>query len=277
MNSSLLKSYFAVISARYRMLLQYRAAAIAGFCTQLFWGFIKIMVLSAFFAINVDADHPMTLTQVITYIWLGQAFLGLLPWNTDGEITELVNKGGVAYELVRPLDLYTFWFCRTIALRTATTTLRSIPMVLFAILALPLLGFPQWAMELPPNASAGLWFLVSLLGTLLLATSITMLMHVVLVWTISAEGINRIMAFLLYSLSGMTLPLPLFPDWMQGFLNWQPFRGLVDVPFRIFSGNISGSDVYWDIGHQYVWAVFFIVLGRWVLARSMHRVVVQGG
>ncbi len=36
------------LGARFRMLLQYRAAALAGFATQLFWGAIKLMILALF-------------------------------------------------------------------------------------------------------------------------------------------------------------------------------------------------------------------------------------
>ena len=70
-----MRPYRAVLSARFRMLLQYRARAIAGFGTQLFWGFVRIMVFDAFYGSYAGAK-PMELTVVITYIWLGQAFFG---------------------------------------------------------------------------------------------------------------------------------------------------------------------------------------------------------
>ena len=59
----------------------------------------------------------MTFPQVLVYIWLGQALLALLPWNVDKEIAEQIRSGGVAYELLRPVDLYGFWFARTLAFR----------------------------------------------------------------------------------------------------------------------------------------------------------------
>ena len=44
-----MRPYAAVLSANVRTLLQYRAAAIAGFTTQIFWGFIRVMISQAFF------------------------------------------------------------------------------------------------------------------------------------------------------------------------------------------------------------------------------------
>ncbi len=272
----MLNAYLAVISARYRTLLQYRAAAFAGFVTQLFWGAIKLMILTAFYAVSKNGQ-PMALVEVVSYIWLGQALLGMLPWNVDKDIESLIRTGGVSYELVRSLDLYNFWFCRTIALRTATTTLRSIPMVLFAMLVLPAIGLGDWALRSPPDGLSLVMFIISLICALLLACSFTMIMHVVLVWTISGDGLNRILPSVVNVFSGMVIPLPLFPGWMQPFLNAQPFRGLVDVPFRIYSGNIQALDAAPDIILQLLWAIFFVMLGKWMLTKSMSRMVVQGG
>ena len=268
--------YLAVVSARYRLLLQYRTAAFAGFVTQMFWGAIRIMILGAFFATS-SQDQPMTFAQVVSYVWLGQAFLGILPWNVDTELSRLIREGGVSYELMRPLDLYAFWFARTVALRTATTTLRSVPMVLMAMLILPMVGLGEYALRPPADLLSFAFFVVSLLAAVMLASAMTMVMHVVLVWTISGEGINRIMPALTTILAGMVIPMPLFPDWAQPLLEWQPFRGLVDVPFRIYSGNIPPSDAVWDIAHQLIWTVLIVAFGRWLLGRSLRDLVVQGG
>ncbi|MDE3000662.1 MAG: hypothetical protein OXU79_16440 [Gemmatimonadota bacterium] len=73
-----MKAYAAVISARFRMMLQYRAAAMAGLGTQVFWGLIRMMFFTAFYN-SATAPQPMSLADVITYVWLGQALLGMLP------------------------------------------------------------------------------------------------------------------------------------------------------------------------------------------------------
>ena len=93
--------YVAVVSARYRMLLQYRAAAFAGLVTQLFWGAIRLMIFAAFYAASTTSQ-PMTMADIVAYVWLGQALLGLLPWNIDPDFTLKVRDGSVAYDLLRP-------------------------------------------------------------------------------------------------------------------------------------------------------------------------------
>lgn len=273
---SLWRAYLSVIAARYRTLLQYRAAAFAGVVTQLFWGAIRLMVLVAFFEL-APTDQPMTVVEIAAYVWLGQALLAVFPWNVDGEIAEMIRSGSVAYELTRPLNLYWFWFARTIALRTAPTTLRCLPMIIFAMWIMPALGLEKWALAPPPDWAAGIGFLISQTLGLLLACAMTMLMHVVLVWTLSGDGVNRIFPSIALVLSGNILPLPLFPDWMQSFLELQPFQGLVDVPFRIYAGNITGSDLLVELAQQIFWTTIFIAWGYWALGRVQRRLVAQGG
>ena len=41
-----MRAYTAVMSARLREALQYRAAAVAGMVTQLFWGLIRVMIFT---------------------------------------------------------------------------------------------------------------------------------------------------------------------------------------------------------------------------------------
>jgi len=141
------------------MLLQYRAAALAGFGTQLFWGLIRVMIFRAFYA-STPAAQPMTYQEVGNYIWLGQALLALLPGSVDREVAGMIRSGGVVYELLRPLHLYDLWYSRAIASRTAPAALRAIPLFLLAWLF--------FGLELPPTwASAGAWALTTLAAILL--------------------------------------------------------------------------------------------------------------
>jgi ABC-2 type transport system permease protein len=271
-----LRPYRAIVGARVRMLLQYRAAALAGFATQAFWGLIKVMVLIAFFE-SASGPTPMNVTQILVYVWLGQALLALLPWNVDAEIAGHIRSGAVAYELLRPLDLYGFWFARTLAFRAAPTLLRMIPMLLFAFFGLPLVGLGEWALPLPASTASGMLFLGSALVTLLLSAAITMVLHVSLLWTLSGEGFNRLMLGIVPVFSGLVIPLPLFPDWLQPLLFWQPFRGLADVPFRIYSGHIPAGDAVFELAMQVGWTGLVVAFGIWLLRIGTRRLVVQGG
>ena len=276
MNAALRWSpYVAVVSARYRLQLQYRAAALAGMVTQAFWGALKLMVFAAFYS-AATAPAPMRFSDVVAYTWLAQALFALLPWNVDDDLAVQIRSGNVAVELLRPLDLYSYWFARTFAFRTARTSLRALPILVLAAGVLPLCGLERWALPLPGLASAAA-FALSLTATVVLSTAVTMLLQISLLYTVSAEGVVRTAPAAVTVLSGMVVPLPLFPDWLQPLLLAQPLRGLVDVPFRIYTGHIAPLAALPEVGLQLLWCALLVWLGRALLGRALVRVVIQGG
>ncbi|WP_437631670.1 ABC transporter permease [Sorangium sp. So ce854] len=272
---SALGAYLALFRARFRALLQYRAAAVAGFGTQLFWGLIKVMVLEAFYENAAGrtsaAPPPMALAQAITYTWLGQAFFQLMPFSTnpDPEVRELIRTGAVGYELARPLDLHALWLMRALAARLAPTALRAIPMVAVAV---PLLG-----MSLPPSlAAAGAWA-AAMVGAAALVGAFATAVTSTMLWTTSGEGIARLVPSVVLVASGMIVPLPLFPSWMQPALDALPFRGMMDAPFRLYLGHLPAGALPGVLLHQALWTAAFVAIGRAMVARGLRRLVVQGG
>lgn len=266
----------SVFRARFRMLLQYRMAAWAGFGTQTFWGLVRIMIFAGFFA-STTKTQPMPFEQVISYIWLGQALLVLIPFREDLEIAAMIRTGAIAYELVRPVNLYWFWFARQIANRTAPGILRALPMTLVAAGLLPALGFQTGALHAPASMQAFGYFFLALLVAVLLASTFSMLMTISLFWTVSAEGISNLFPVLIWSLCGIVIPIPFYPDWFQRILRFLPVRGIMDIPFQIYVGSIPTDAALQELGIQVAWIVILVAISYSWLKRGLRRVVVQGG
>lgn len=116
-----------------------------------------------------------------------------------------------------------------------------------------------------------------MIGVVWLSSVITTLLNISVVWTVSGQGINVITNSLVIILSGMVIPLPLFPDWAHTPLFVQPFAGLVDIPYRIYFAHLSGAEAIGGIALQALWTTAFIVLGRLLMVLTMRRVQIQGG
>jgi ABC-2 type transport system permease protein len=263
--------YLAIVAARFRALLQYRAAALGGLFTQVFFGLVRIMILRAFYAASTTA--PMSLANVTGYVWLGQATLLLVPWRADEDVAEQIRTGNVVYELTRPLDLYGSWFARSVAYRTAPVFLRMLPMFVIAMLVVP----AGWELAPPPSVTAFVLWLVSFGCAVLLSAALTSLMSVALMWTITSDGLPMLLATCSTMFGGLVIPLPLFPEWLKPVLYALPFAGMLDFPSRIFTGDISAAHAPWAILHQLAWTLALVGLGRWLVSRGIRRLVVQGG
>lgn len=263
-----MNGYLAIFKIRMKTLLQYRAAALAGIITQIFWGLIQVMIVRAFYAGSHSAE-PISLGQTITFIWIGQALLQLLPWNVDKDIEAQIRSGNVAYELLRPFYLYGLWYARAFAMRSIPTLLRCFPVFLLSRCFFGLMAPVSW--------EASLLFSFSTLLALLLSSAMTTLVIISLFWTVSGEGIQRLLPHITVLFSGMIVPLPLFPTWMQPFLDVQPFRAVMDIPCRLYTGVIPASEGIYYLAFQIAWLLFFILLGQGLIKKAVRQFVIQGG
>ena len=119
-----LRPYFTVFRLRALMETQYRAAALGGLVTQVFFGLVYIFLYTTLYA----GESPDMLRATITYVWLQQMFFRMM-FSSDGELQNLILSGGVAYMLVRPVDQHRFWVCREVGGRLVAALMRLIPML----------------------------------------------------------------------------------------------------------------------------------------------------
>jgi ABC-2 type transport system permease protein len=273
-----MRQIISLFSIRFRSAIQYRTAAFAGLVTQIVFGFILVMILDGFYSSSGSSfKTTLSFRQVVDYIWLGQGLLAFLPWSHDKQIEQMIRTGNIAYELIKPLDLYLIWFIRALAWRTAASILRAVPLFLFAFFILPLVGLEEYALRIPNSIDSFNFFFIAILGAILLGCSITVFQNIMIIWMTSAGGIASLMGTLVTLLSGMVIPLPLFPKWCQGILKILPFRGLVDAPFRLYMGHIPSNLLFGVIIHQIIWTTLFIIIGKFLLIPGFKKLSVQGG
>lgn len=268
----MMKTYISVFKLRLYNGLQYRSAAIAGVATQFFWGFMIIMVFEAFYSEALD-NPPISLSQLITYVWLQQSFLAfIMLWFRDNELFQLITTGNIAYELCRPSDTYSFWYAKLLAQRLASALLRSFPILIVAFF------LPQpYRMSIPPDFATFLLFITTLILGLFLLVSISMMIYISVFVTMSAVGSLLMFGVLGEFFAGMIIPIPLMPDWLQNIVNLLPFRLTADFPFRVYTGHIPKEEAWKGILFQLMWLAALVGLGKFAMRKALHRVVVQGG
>ena len=252
--------------------LQYRVAALAGVVTQFFWGFMLIMIYEAFYQ-GAAGSQPIQLYQLVTYIWLQQAFLVFVVlWYRDGELFNMITNGNIAYELCRPFRLYEFWYAKLLAQRLSGALLRCFPILLIAFF-IP----SPYKLTLPPSPAAFGLFLITLTLGLLVLVSISMFIYISVFITMSPIGSLLMIGILGDFLAGGIIPVPLMPAWLQKIAYALPFRLASDLPFRVYSGNIPIGEAVVGIATQIVWLAALIILGKLAMKKVLMRVVVQGG
>lgn len=267
-----MKAYASIWRLRFINGMQYRAAALAGIATQLFFGFVFIMIFAAFYS-NSTSPQPISLDDLITYVWLQQTFLAfIMLWFRDQELFDLITNGNIAYELCRPMDLYPHWYSKLLAQRFSSAILRCFPLLVI-VFVIP----EPYRMSLPASIGSFLLFLIALALGLFVVVSISMLIYISVFWTMSPIGSILMIAVAGEFLAGMVIPVPLMPSWLQPIVYALPFRWTVDFPFRVYSGHIPITEAAWGIVIQVIWLVALVIAGRALMKKALRAVVVQGG
>ena len=267
-----MKTYFSLIKMYFLNGLQYRVAALAGIATQFGFGFLYISIYLAFYRTNPEA-FPMEVSQIVSYIWVQQAFLGMfMMWFFEWSIFNTITNGSVAYDLARPMDIYGKWFCQCFASRIARTMLRCFPILIIGFL----LPYP-YTLILPPDILQFSMFLLSSLLALLVIVAFGMFIYISTIHTMNPIGVRAISAALSDFLGGHIIALPFFPNGFRQVAELLPFAAMQNMPLRIYSGNIAGVDAMYGIIFQMCWLVVLVALGKIWMKTTLKKVVIQGG
>lgn len=267
-----MKLYLTYFKLRLQTFMQYRTAAIAGLTTQFFWAIMLIFIYYTFYSKGNNIKE-ITLSQIITYTWLHQAFYSLLTVRQqDLEISKSIKSGNVAYEIIRPYNLYLWWYIKTITKRLSAGLLRFLPIILIGLL-LP----SPYKLSLPYSTTHFILFLISLILGVLLVSSINMLIYSIGFYTYDESGIRNILNSIIELLAGSLVPVVLLPKIIQNSTYYLPFRLISDLPFRIYSNNINILEGINSIILQIIWIIILTLIGNQIIKKSLNKVFIQGG
>lgn len=265
-----MKKYLSFFKLRLNIALQYRAAAIGGMFTQFFWAIMQILIFQAFY--KVVTSNNISLEQLVSYIWLKQAFYTIVSPSSDSEIKTMIEKGNISYELCRPTNIYWMWFFKTLANKIAGGTLKSIPILLIA-------PFLPWGLSLLPPVGVleCILFLVSLFLAICLMAAIINAFYISLFYTMSSKGTNSIFYAIVEFFGGTFVPIALMPRFWQDFCYMLPFSLAGDLPFRIYTGSIGINSGLTYVAMQVIWLLFLTITGTVITNNRLKKVVIQGG
>ncbi len=261
--------YLAFVTKSFQKRMQYRVANLAGLTTNFFFLLVHIFVYTAFYAASTE-PQPLNLKEIITYFVLCQVSFTLMPfWGARSEVTQAIKDGSVALQLTKPVDFHTYWFADECGRACYFLLMRGFPTFLISILFFEV-TFPEQPIVL-------IAFAVSMVLAIFMSAAITITIFSSAFWTLDTTGISGMSGSIIMLFSGMLVPIALWPEWLAQIAEWLPFAGLIDVPFSIYLGKITGIGVWMAIGKQMMWNLVFIGLGRFFLSRGFSRLVIQGG
>jgi ABC-2 type transport system permease protein len=135
--------------------MTYRAATLAGLVTNFFFGLLRAAVLVALYRGSRQVAG-MSVQDAITYTGLTQAIIAYLSFFGWYELAQSIYSGQVGADLLKPINLFTFWMGQDLGRALVQLVLRGLPLLAFYALAFGIAT---------PN-TAGQWLALAVAGSL---------------------------------------------------------------------------------------------------------------
>lgn len=266
----MLSAYKEIIRIRFLMMLAYRVNYYSGII-------IYAVNIGAYYFLwkaiygSQETLGGLTLTQMTTYIavsWMARAFYFN---NLDREIANEIKDGSVAIQFIRPYNYIIVKMMQGLGEGLFRLLLFTTPGMVLASLLFPV--------KLPKDPSVWLIFFLIMLFffSFLINTQINIITGLTAFFLENNEGLMRMKRVAVDLLSGLVVPVSLFPLWAQGWLELLPFQAITYLPGSVFTGRVTGAAVYQVLGLQLLWFVLLTLplILLWRSARA--RLFVQGG
>lgn len=215
-----------------------------------------------------QALSGFTLPGIVGYVFLSVLVYTYTQGETVFEVSRRVRSGGVAADLVRPVDFQLMLFFHDLG--------GKLPRLL-AHLAGLVAAVLVFAIPHPRDMSQLLAFALSLFLAGVIHFALDFLVSLAAFSTTNVWGLSISAEAIFELASGAILPLAFFPPFVAGIMAVLPFAQVIHTPVQIFLGRLEGEMVVSALGLQLFWAFTLFVVGRLLFSLALRRITVHGG
>lgn len=234
---------------------------------------IVIITVTASFWRAVYADTEiiggLIASQTINYVLVALLFAPTTRRTLVGDIGLLLRDGGVAAELLRPVDFQERMYVEHMAGFGLHLIRSSLPQGIFAWLVFHL--------RLPADPAVWASFAVAMLLGQSVLFCFDWIFSALAFYTTETWGLYVVREAVTALFSGLLIPLVMLPGWLQKVAAALPFAQGLYAPVGLLTGVIPVSQAPRIWLGQALWLAGLALVSRLVFARAMRKVTVQGG
>ncbi len=181
-----------------------------------------------------------------------------------------IREGTLKKYLIQPLDMIAYLVAYRMAHKAAYIVTSALP---YAVLFFICRGY----FDHFPDLVTLLAYLVSLFLAFFVGFFFEATMGMVGFWFLEVTSLMYVVNTLNFFVSGQMFPLDLLSPFWAGVLKALPFQYMAYFPASVFLGKIQGQELINGLILEFVWAVVFIVLARWLYRIGLRRYSAYGG
>lgn len=210
----------------------------------------------------------MSAAGLVTYFSVGWVLRMVFDQGVDGALASEVSSGDVAMMLVRPMPLDSYLFAEYVGLGIARSIYYGLP----ALLLIGLLFGDQIRIE-PARL---LWFLPFVLIAFRLSFELQYAIGLLAFFFVVNQQISWSVDMLVRLVSGLIVPLTLFPAGLAAALQLLPFQYLYFKPIEALLTAAEPTRLLGDALIGIVWVLLARAANRQLLALALRRHAIFG-
>jgi len=261
-----MRLYAWITAYAFRRYSTYRVAAVSATFTNTVFGFMRAGVLISLWHARPSLGG-YDVTDAVTFSFLSQALIE--PVRLFGgslDLTERIRSGDVAIDLHRPVDLQGWWLADDVGRAGFALLSRGLPPMLGGALVFSL----HW-----PSPATWLAFAGAVALGILVSFGLRYLISLAVFWLHDDRGIHGISLVTSVFLSGLLVPLTIFPGRFGTVVHVLPWAALIQLPADVYLGK--RTDLLNVYAFQAAWAAALLVAGRLLTMGARRKLVVNGG
>lgn len=232
-----------------------------------------IMITTAFFWRALFGSQTftngITADSMMTYTVMSSVLSVLFMTGVERRIQQSVEKGSIAIDLMRPVNVFGVFLAEDIGSLTALMIQNLLPILLIGSLFIKVpkivsaSAIPQFALSLAMSMAIN-WLFAAIFG----------------MWAftaISMDALFQVKKHLVRLLSGSIIPIWFFPKWLSNILNVLPFVYIYQLPLDIYIGSATKEEISSRMVIQFGWLLALLALFYVLSQKVLHKVMVQGG
>ncbi|NUW39118.1 ABC-2 family transporter protein [Nonomuraea rhodomycinica] len=244
----------------------YVGAALAGAFTNSVFGVLRAYILIALWQARPGlAGYDVT--AAVTFCFVTQAFIGPMQLLGGGlTLPERIRTGDIALDLVRPAPLQLWLLAEDLGRAAYQLLLRGLPPMLA--------GAAVFGITVPRDPARWAGVLACVTAGVVVSFAWRYLVCLSVCWLADDRGVMVCSMLLTTLLSGMMVPLTLFPGALGELVRALPWAAMAQAPADVYLGTAPAGPT---LAFQAAWGAALLALGALATRAVRHRVVIQGG
>ncbi len=263
-----MKKYIDYIRIGMKEHLVYPSAVCAKLFSKIIYLYLQFCIWSALFSSGSIKNLAINKTDTLRYIVVATIVSTVIECNIIEKINAQIQSGNIATELIRPIGFKRMLFSRHLG----DTAIKIICCLL------PLIGLVKASVSLQLLCIEQIGFGII---SILLAYGIQFLYSIIIgllaFWLIVTWPINMFLSAIYKLLSGVWIPVTMFPEILYRINLFLPFRAIYSIPVSVLTNSMKMNVIWQSIGVQIIWLVILYILMQFLWHEGRNKLVVQGG